>query len=163
LFSAFRCLPDPDIEGFIYDKAFLFQQRGWSSVYLIVDGEKLARGEQIIEAYFTLSHKAIMLKDTVSRSLRKKIWGGVINDDPIAHFVLIGHLGKYIGPGYTSSITVARILEYALKVIDKSRELIAFTSILVECKDEPRLIGKYTENGFGHLQVDGLVQLMRRI
>jgi hypothetical protein len=104
-----------------------------------------------------------MLKDAVSKSQRKKIWGGVINDDPIAHFVLIGHLGKYISSKYTSPLTVVRILDYALKVIDKSHELITFTSILVECKDELKLIEKSTENGFTYLQEDGLIQLMRRI
>jgi hypothetical protein len=117
----------------------------------------------VLEAYFTLSHKAIVLKETVSKSQRKKIWGGILNDDPMAHFVLIGHLGKFIGSKYKSPITAAEIIDFALEMIEDAQKRITFGSILVECKDELKLIEKYAENGFTYLQDDDLVQLMRRV
>lgn len=147
----------------MHSKAFMFQRRDWSSVYFIVDYDKIAVGKQVVEAYFTLSHKAIELKGTVSKSQRKRIWGGVINDDPIAHFVLIGHMGKYISPEYISPISAGEILRYAWEIIAESHDLITFTSVLVECRNEPKLIERYTENGFVYLQEDDLVQMIRRV
>jgi hypothetical protein len=67
-----------------------------------------------VEAYFTLSHK---VKDAVSQPQRKRIWGGVINDDPIAHFVLMDPMGKYADPGYTSPVCLGKILRYAREII----------------------------------------------
>jgi hypothetical protein len=163
-FLAFNCDLDEDIQEFIRNKAFTFQERGWSSVYLMFNEEKFINGQFFIEAYFTLSHKAMLLNDTVSKTQRKKIFSGLtLPAVSCAHFVLIGHLGKNIGGGYRSEITSEEILDSAFEVILKSKELITFDCVLVECKNIKGLLKIYENYGFKYLQDDGLTQLFRKI
>jgi hypothetical protein len=163
LFSAFNCTLDSDIETFIQDKAINYHNRRWSSVYLIFDTDKLSKGQLVLEAYFTLSHKAIFLGEDVSNTLRKKIFGGIKYKDPLAHFVLIGHLGKNIGSTYVSDICAEEILASAFDIISKSKQLITFNSVLVECKKSKKLIDIYSKSGFSVLQEDKYVQLIRKM
>jgi hypothetical protein len=163
-FSAFNCNLDEDIQEFIRKKAFTFQERGWSSVYLLFNEEKFTNGQFFVEAYFTLSHKAILLNESISKTQRKRIFKGIAQPGmSCAHFVLIGHLGKNIGNGYRSEITSMEILDSAFEVIVKSKELITFDCVLVECKNTRGLLKIYEDYGFKYLQDDGLIQLFRKI
>jgi hypothetical protein len=58
---------------------------------------------------------------------------------------------------------VKEILGYAWEIIAQSHDTICFSSVLVECKDEPKLVEKYLKNGFTYLQEDEFVQLMLHV
>jgi hypothetical protein len=162
-FSMFSCTLDEDIQDFIHNQAFEFQQRGWSSVYLLFDKEKFMEGVLSLEAYFTLSHKAILLSEAISKTQKKKIFGGVSNLSECAHFVLIGHLGKHISEERRSPIKSADILDSAFEIIKTAKDLITFNCVLVECKKIENLLKIYEGYGFKYLQDDGLTQLIKRI
>jgi hypothetical protein len=160
----FCCALDEDIQDFIQNKAFQFQERSWSSVYLLFDEEKFVKGLFSLEAYFTLSHKAMLLSDGISNNQKKKITGGVSHDTPCVHFVLIGHLGKHISDERRSQITSIEILNAAFEIIATAKELITFNCVLVECKKNENLLKIYENYGFRHLQDDdGLTQLIKKI
>ena len=87
----FVCSKDADIEQFLHEKAIPFQQRKLCSTYLIVDEDAFRQGEIYIEAYFTLSHKSIVVPPDLSKQKVRTVAG--FKDASSIHFVLIGQLG----------------------------------------------------------------------
>jgi hypothetical protein len=162
-FRAFKCSLDDDIQSFIHEKAFDFERRGWSSVYLLFNEDSFSQGELSLEAFFTLSHKALSVSNEVSKTKRKIIFKGISPSDSFAHFVLIGHLGKNQSREYVSKITSGEILDAAFEIISRSKELITFNCVLVECKNHPKLLEIYERYGFKYLQKDDLMQPFKRV
>ena len=161
MLANFSCSKDADIQSFIRLKAIDFHNRGWSSVYILLDEDKLAQGKAFVEAYFTLSHKVIALSDSVSKSKRKVVFGGIKNDEPHSHFVLIGQLGKHMSDDDASTITATEILDAAFSVIHRAKDLIPFACVLVECREE--LVPIYETYGFSVLQDDEYIQMIKKI
>lgn len=153
----FKCAKDSDIEDFLHNKAIDFEKRGYCTVYLILDEEKFDHGEVSVQAYFTLSHKSIQFASDVSKTVRGKI--STHREAEIAHFVLIGQLGKYIeevrpGEYVNSEITSEDILDDAFDMIQKSSEIIVCRGVLVECSAEEKVHIVYKKYGFSYLQFD---------
>lgn len=61
------------------------------------NGMKQTPMKLIVEGYFTLSNKVITIDNSVSNSIRRKIFGGILKETNYVHTILIGQLGKYIG------------------------------------------------------------------
>lgn len=164
----FRCCKDNDIETFLRKNAFEFINRGWCSVYLIVDEAAFDAGEIKIDAYFTLSHKSL-IPENVSKSKIKSASGD--KDSKSLHFVLIGQLGKYVeklpdGTELRAEIASGEILDYAFEVIRASNSLIPCRCALVECSEEPKVQKEYTDYEFKFFQYDrdgGHYQFYKRI
>ena len=153
----FKCSLDLDIETFLHTNALKFLERGWCSVYLIVNEDLFLKGQLKIEAYFTLSHKTLCVTDNMSKSKIKEI-DGFKNAESL-HFVLIGHLGKYAFRNTNatydcSEITGKEILDYAFDVIYSSSDLIPCRCVLVECSDEEKVRNLYKNYGFKFFQND---------
>lgn len=164
--DSFRCFWDQDIELFLRKKAGAFIQRNWCSVYLIVDEQKFEEGNLKINAYFTLSHKAL-IPSKVSKSTLKDASG--FKTAEAVHFVLIGQLGKYIehldGERYkTADISSAEILEHAFRIAREANRMIPCRCALVECSDNEKVHKVYQDYGFKFFQFDGdHYQFYRRI
>ncbi len=155
--DSFRCYKDKDIEVFLRTKAFQFIDKGWCSIYLILDEQEFDEGHIKIEAYFTLSHKSL-ITEGISKEKTKKITGGLKNAETL-HFVLIGQLGKYIAKSKDaqtdeSNITSDEILDYAFEVIRASSSLIPCRFALVECSANEKVQNIYTNCKFSKLQND---------
>ena len=131
----FKCSYDSDIEQFLHSKALNFIQRRWCSVYLLVDEEAFENGKVKIEAYFTLSHKAMGVTENISRTQVQRISGA--KQSEALHFVLIGQLGKHIDTENQISSDVSRtdILNEAYGIIYMSSEHIPCRCVLIECND----------------------------
>lgn len=126
-------------------------------MYLILDEPSFENGSVKIDAYFTLSHKALIPAD-VSKSKIKDAAG--FKDAESIPFVLIGQLGKYIDHHpddglQKSNVSGATILEYAFEVIRESSELIPCRCVLVECNADKKIHHFYESNGFSFFQRDG--------
>ena len=130
------------------EKAISFVQRGWCSVYLIVDEDAFDNGELKIIAYFTLSNKVLNLPEKV-----KDISG--IKNSEYVHFILIGQLGKFIDQDCFADISSQEILEYAFEIIYSVNYLIPCRCTLVECSDEEKIHQVYKDYGFIYFQFDG--------
>ena len=153
----FRCCKDKDIEDFLHDKAVDFLQRGWCSVYLIVDESAFDSGEIKIDAYFTLSHKSL-IPDAASKNSIYKASG--FKDSDSIHFVLIGQLGKYIedlndGTTHSAAITSTEILDFAFDIIRAASDLIPCRCVLGECSENPKVQQVYKDYHFSEFQYDG--------
>lgn len=154
---SFKCYLDEDIETFLHLKAIEYINRGWCSVYLILNEAQFLKGKLKIEAYFTLSHKTLAVNGNISKSKIQTI-GGFKQMESL-HFVLIGQLGKYISKEKEvekiSNINSKQILDYAFEVIKESSELIPCRCVMVECNDDPKVHKIYTNYGFKDFQHDG--------
>lgn len=153
----FRCSKDKDIEKFLRKKAIEFETKGWCTVYLILDANRLQQGEIFIVAYFTLSHKSILFLPKVSKNKRKDLTTN--KEAGNSHVVLVGQLGKYINEDEDKNkeieITSKEILNDAFEVIQKSSNIIICRGVLVECSPEEKIHKVYENYGFKLLQVDG--------
>ncbi len=167
--SNFRCTKDEDIQGFLQSKALSYENRGWCSVYILVNEEKLEKKNILfVDGYFTLSNKIICLSSSVSSTKRKKLFSGLKKNDDYMHFILIGQLGKYIDEkndniiyGETSAI---EMLDKAFEIIYQVKERITCNCVLIECKDDPKIRKIYEDYGFKELQRDDeLIQYFKII
>lgn len=156
---SFRCAQDKDIEAFLHHKAIEFSDRGWCSVYLLLNEELFKSGKLFVEAYFTLSHKSLIANNnTMSKSAIKR-YGGFVTAKTL-DFVLIGQLGKWVmqeesGAFSRSSVTGKEILDYAFEVIKTASSLITCRCVLVECSDDAKVCAMYENYGFQFFQNDG--------
>lgn len=160
--SSFHCIQDEDIEMFLHDKAIEFSNRGWCSVYLLLNEDRFNAGELKIDAYFTLSHKSMVAdSESMSVSVIKK-YGGIKSAKTL-DFVLIGQLGKYIDAESRSEISGEEILDEAFDVIRQASELIPCKYVLVECSDEEKVRAFYENYHFTFFQKDTLNQYTKKI
>lgn len=155
--DCFRCYKDIDIESFLRTKAITFLERGWCSVYLIVDEAAFDAGKIKVDAYFTLSHKSLIAEGLPKTKV--KATSGFKDSESI-HFVLIGQLGKYIakqedGTELRADITSTEILDFAFEIVRASSALIPCRCVLVECSDNPKVQQVYKDYHFSAFQFDG--------
>ncbi len=149
---SFRCCLDEDIESFLNDKAMRYVDRNWCAVYLIMDEERFLAGKVEIEAYFTLSHKALV-PTNASKTRQREAAGW--KDPGVIHFVLIGQLGKYMDGQRSAGLSAGKILNYAFEVIRASSSLIPCRCALVECGESAKVHNLYLDYGFSFFQNDG--------
>lgn len=145
IIKTFSCHLDEDIEFFLKNKALLFQEKNKVRNYFILDEEKLSRQEFDILAYFALATKILYLPEELSKNQRKKI-DGLYNSVSEVSTFLIGQIGK--NDKNRDKISGAEILQYACDYIEEVSEIIAGRVILVELKNNPKLISFYKNNGF---------------
>ncbi len=156
----YHCTKDKDIESFLQTKAVTYEKRGWCSIYLLINREKFFHNGTIrVDGYFTLSNKIVMLTDMVSGAKRRKLFSGLKKESDMAHFILIGQLGKYIDrqgeDGAVGDTSAAQLLDRAFEIIYEVKKRIACSCVLIECKDESKLCQLYEDYGFRKLQRSG--------
>lgn len=66
--------------------------------------------------------------------------------------MLIAQLGKFIDCNFRSNIRIDDIMSHAFDIITKASDLIVFSTLLVECRDNNKLITMYEKYGFRKFQ-----------
>jgi hypothetical protein len=132
---------------------------------LILDEEALTDGKIDIIAYFTVSMKALNLREGISKNVRKHLDG--LGNKQGSTFVvyLIGQLGK--NDNYRSEIDGKELIAMAIATIKEAYDVVGGRYILVECEPVPGLKKLYEDNDFTFLQEslenDSLIQFIRFI
>lgn len=163
--SLFFCSKNSDVETFLRDKAITFEKASRARTYLILDEEALTDGKIDIIAYFTVSMKALNLREGISKNVRKHLDG--LGNKQGSTFVvyLIGQLGK--NDNYRSEIDGKELIAMAIATIKEAYDVVGGRYILVECEPVPGLKKLYEDNGFTFLQEslenDSLIQFIRFI
>ena len=162
--STFKCSQDSDIESFLNDKAVLFNRKGKSKTHLVLNQDALEKGSIEIVAYFSLAIHLLRLPEGTSASQIRRLDGlySRKGSDPITEIpsFLIGQLAK--NDTYSSTISGSLLLEYALSVISAAEEFIGGRVVYIECREIPKVITFYENNGFKVLRRDpddGLIQM----
>lgn len=163
--SLFFCPKNSDVETFLRDKAITFEKASRARTYLILDEEALTDGKIAIIAYFTVSMKALNLREGISKNVRKHLDG--LGNKQGSTFVvyLIGQLGK--NDNYRSEIDGKELIAMAIATIKEAYDVVGGRYILVECEPVPGLKKLYEDNDFTFLQEslenDSLIQFIRFI
>jgi len=176
ILSSFFCNKDADIEYFLKNRAVEFERLSKSRTYLICDEEQISASEfcldqLVIYGYISLALKVLSVPDGTSTSTRKKLDGlsGKMHGTPINHFpcYLIGQLSKNSGID-NNILTGKDLLQFAYDNIVTSVEAVGGRYMMIECKNQKKLIEFYKNNGFQEItQIPDngqpMVQMIRKI
>lgn len=162
--SSFICEKDRDIEDFLHTKAIKYEELSKSRTYFIVDEEQLIQlikekeenqvvnmSDLIMYGYFSLALKVLSVPEQLSTNQRKnidglsaKIHGEVISDFPC---YLIGQLARNSAVT-KSAISGVEIINHAFSIIKAAMLNVGGCAILIECRNDKKLIDFYIKNGF---------------
>ena len=151
----FKCFKDNDVQNFLNFSAIDFEKRGRATTYLLFSKEKFENGDLFIEGYFSLTHKAVIYKESVSLSSRKKISGNKKTETE--SFALIAQLAKRMerkddGNEVISELTSEELLNDAMRIIEESSNYIICRNVMIECKPIEKVKNIYEKYGFHDLQ-----------
>ncbi len=101
------------------------------------------------------------MSDSVSKTLKKKLFKGLYKEENSIPCILVGQIGKYCteetedSGQYTSSMS--EILDNAFEIMQSVVDKIPCSFALVECLEKnKKVLDKYTEYGFNSLKVHNL-------
>ena len=176
ILSSFSCERDEDIENFLYSKAVEFEKLSKARTYLICDEEQISKEgfylEQLkIYGYVAIALKILSVPEEWSNRKRKELDGlsAKIHGEPIKDFscYLIGQLSRNSKVSH-DSISGKDLLQMAYDVIAAAVDAVGGRYMMIECREEKKLVDFYLANGFEEIQrsSDGthiMVQMIRKI
>lgn len=175
LFS-FSCERDEDIENFLHSRAVEFEKLSKARTYLICDEEQISKEEFYLDqlkiyGYVAIALKILSVPEEWSNRKRKALDGlsAKIHGEPIKDFscYLIGQLSRNSKVSH-DSISGKDLLQMAYDVIAAAVDAVGGRYMMIECREEKKLVDFYLANGFEEIQrsSDGtniMVQMIRKI
>ena len=151
--SVFSCPLNIEIENFLKINALNFARRKLSITYLIFDGND---GE--ILGYFTLTHKAIEIKnENISNTTRRRLSTHAQLDADTNSFTASAFLLAQIGKNYAVDngrrITGDALIRYADDVMTDIQRRIGGGIIYLDCEDKQQLRTFYIDKN--HYKIFG--------
>ena len=173
LLSSFSCEKDEDIEYFLHNRAIEFEKLSKARTYLVLDQEQLKNKEKnlIIYGYISIALKILSVPQEMSNRMRKeldgfsaKIYGEQISDFPC---YLIGQLSKNSNVK-SEEISGKQLIDFAGDIIATSVEAVGGRYMMIECRNEEKLIQFYKNNYFSEVaripdENQPMVQMIRKI
>lgn len=141
--SAFSCPANTEIDSFLKEKALEFAKRKLSITYFVFD-----ENDGQILGYFTLTHKAIEIKnDNISNTSRRKLSAHARLDSDTNSFTvsafLLAQIGKNYGIDSGKRITGSELIGYANDVMLDIQRRIGGGVIYLDCEDKTPLKNFY--------------------
>lgn len=176
ILSSFSCDKDEDIEMFLRNKAVEFEKLSKSRTYLICNQTQLEDPGETNEAitiygYISLAIKILTIPESTSNRIRKELDGysAKIHGEQICDFpcYLIGQLSKNSNI-LKNPLKGSELIDFACDVIAASVEAVGGRYIMIECRDNQKLINFYEDNFFKEIahipdRDQPMVQMLRKI
>ena len=176
ILSSFSCERDEDIENFLHSRAVEFEKLSKARTYLICDEEQISKEEFYLDqlkiyGYVAIALKILSVPEEWSNRKRKALDGlsAKIHGEPIKDFscYLIGQLSRNSKVSH-DSISGKDLLQMAYDVIAAAVDAVGGRYMMIECREEKKLVDFYLANGFEEIQrsSDGthiMVQMIRKI
>lgn len=148
--SSYSCPLNADVETFLKQKAIEFSKQSLSQTHLIFTSY---RSSPVLVGYFTLANKYITVqKDSISKTLRKRINRFATYDHNIESYCLSAPLIAQLGKNYTNNwhhlITGDELLKMACEKVSCIQLDLGGRFVYLECEDKPKLLEFYHSNGF---------------
>ena len=165
LISIFVCNKDPDIESFLKNKAIMFEKAGKSRTFFIFDEDE---SDFQILAYYTIAIRVLKIPDellSVGKTQKLDGYSGKFRNQKITEFptILIGQFAK--NDLFIDKINGSEMMQYCLNTIYDGQKKLGGRIIMLECKDNIKLLKFYNNYGFEKLDKDysdgELLQLIR--
>lgn len=173
--SSFVCEKDKDIEYFLHEKAAEFERLSKSRTYLICDEEELISGNKNsplkIYGYISIALKVLSVPETLSNRKRREIDGlsAKIHGTQIVDFpcYLIGQLSKNSNIE-NNEINGKQLIDMALSIIVASVEAVGGRYVMIECRENEKLLKFYENNFFNEIaripdNEQPMIQMIRKI
>ena len=175
ILSSFSCAYDEDIQNFLHNRAIDFENLLKSRTYLVIDEGQFENPafslEQLtIYGYISLAVKVFTVPETTSNRQRQQLDGFSAKEHgkQISNFpcYLIGQLARNSNVP-KDTISGAELLKIANNIIGEAVKLVGGRNILVECRNNEKLIQFYLKNGFYKVsqvpdENQTMIQLIRR-
>ncbi len=162
----FRCRKDSEMAVFLKSRAFLFEERGKSRTYLLLDNDALRQGETRIIAFFSVAPQVMFVPPSLPvRQIQRldgfsgKIHGRKVEALPV---YLIGQLAR--DDAYANAITGHELLLHAWKILKLAQDMVGGRIVMVDVKTSADgLIRFYERENFQFIsesEETGLSQLI---
>ncbi len=175
ILSSFSCAYDEDIQNFLHNRAIDFENLLKSRTYLVIDEEQFENpafslDKLTIYGYISLAVKVFTVPETTSNRQRQQLDGFSAKEHgkQISNFpcYLIGQLARNSNVP-KDTISGAEMLKIANTIIGEAVKLVGGRNILVECRNNEKLIQFYLNNGFYKVsqvpdENQTMIQLIRR-
>ena len=176
ILSSFSCERDEDIENFLHSRAVEFEKLSKARTYLICDEEQISKEEFYLDqlkiyGYVAIALKILSVSEEWSNRKRKALDGlsAKIHGEPIKDFscYLIGQLSRNSKVSH-DSISGKDLLQMAYDVIAAAVDAVGGRYMMIECREEKKLVDFYLANGFEEIQRSSegthiMVQMIRKI
>lgn len=142
ILSDFICVKNPEIENFVKNNAIEFAKKKMSITYLVVDSDTN------IQAIFTLTHKALELRnDVLSGTARKKVQRFAQLDESTNSFVVSAFLIAQFGKNEAieqGSISGDELMDMTFKILFGVQHDIGGSVVYLECEEKEKLLNFYS-------------------
>lgn len=176
ILSSFSCNQDEDIENFLHNRAVEFEKLSKARTYLICDEDQMSSEDFYLDkltiyGYVAIALKILSVPEDWSNRRRKELDGlsAKIHGEPIKDFscYLIGQLSRNSNVPH-DSISGKDLLQVAYDVIASAVDAVGGRYMMIECREEEKLIEFYSANQFEEIErsSDGthtMVQMIRKI
>ena len=173
LLSSFSCEKDEDIEYFLHNRAIEFEKLSKARTYLVLDQEQLENKEKnlIIYGYISIALKILSVPQDMSNRMRRELDGfsAKMHGEQISDFpcYLIGQLSKNSNVE-SEVISGKQLIDFASDIITASVEAVGGRYMMIECRNEKKLIQFYKDNYFSEIaripdENQSMVQMIRKI
>ena len=155
LLGSFSCPLDPDIEQFVREKALDFSDRGIAKTHLVFLGKPDFRFVGIYAlAPKILSLPANSLSNTTRKRLERFGRYDSQSDTYAIPTILLAQFGKNYASGLNEMVRGCDLLEVACNKIKSLQREMGGGLVFAECKDNPKLVAFYENNGFRSFTAD---------
>lgn len=165
-FKKFSCRREEDLENFLVHKAIPYEKTDYGKTYLLVDKEKLDKGEFVILAYFALAQRSLDISG-LSNKRKRKILGEYPGRDSIKAVpaFLIGQLGR-CDSCTKEELSGQQVLNECYHAISLAARIVGGKLVVLECREH--MFSKFYEGqGFkklyNELNEEGLFTLYRKL
>lgn len=173
LLSSFSCEKDEDIEYFLHNRSIEFEKLSKARTYLVLDKKQLENKEKplMVYGYISIALKILSVPQDMSNRMRKELDGfsAKIHGEQIGDFpcYLIGQLSKNSNIK-SEGISGKQLIDFASDIIATSVEAVGGRYMMIECRDEEKLIQFYKDNYFSEVaripdENQPMVQMIRKI
>lgn len=173
LLSSFSCEKDEDIEYFLHNRSIEFEKLSKARTYLVLDKKQLENKEKplMVYGYISIALKILSVPQDMSNRMRKELDGfsAKIHGEQIGDFpcYLIGQLSKNSNVK-SEGISGKQLIDFASDIIATSVEAVGGRYMMIECRDEEKLIQFYKDNYFSEVaripdKNQPMVQMIRKI
>lgn len=134
-FKKFSCQREHDLEDFLLRKAVTYENMGFGKTYLVIDEDRLRKGEFVVVAYFTIAQRAIDISQ-MSGKKKRRFLGNYPGRDSLnaVPAYLIGQLGRC--DEYTAKeFPGEQLLNECYHAISMAARVVGGNLIILECRE----------------------------
>lgn len=153
ILASFSITINPDVETFLHDKIFDYEESHATRSYFAIDEEMNILG------FYSLAIATYQITGRTPEDLKEKLRGINNTNRKLIPGILIGQLARFDGIS-KESLPGSLLMENALERIDAIHKEIGLRFVWLDCADEKGLKDFYAQFGFSEINKDRYCQMM---